>query len=107
MPSFIWIAVFLLLFFATAGSIFVFLRLRLFWRSFKSFASDLDGTFQQLTGSLERLAGNAETFGADQRKVEASLARLRRSLARAAVLRAAVEDAQDSLGRLTAVYPRK
>jgi hypothetical protein len=107
MPPLLWIAVFLLLFFSTVGSVFVFLRLRLFWRTFKSFVSAMEETFQQLTGSLERLSGNAETFGADQPKVEASIARLRRSLARAAVLRAAVQDAQDAFGRFTAVYPRK
>jgi hypothetical protein len=85
----------------------VFLRFRRFWRTFKSFVSALDGTFQQLTVSLEQLAGNADAFGSTTPKIEVSLAQLRRSLARAAVLRAAVQDVQDSFGRLTAVYPRK
>ena len=85
----------------------MFLRIRRFWRTFKDFVSTLEGTFQQLTTSLEQLSGNAEAFGLETPKLEASLTRLRGSLARAAVLRAAVQDAQDSLGRLTAVYPRK
>ena len=85
----------------------MFLRVRRFWRTFKDFVSTLEGTFQQLTTSLEQLSGNAEAFGSETPKLEASLTRLRGSLARAAVLRAAVQDAQDSLGRLTAVYPRK
>lgn len=107
MPPPVWIALVLLLFASTVGSVYVFLRLRRFWRILKSFVSTLEGSFQQLTASLEQLAGNAETFGAASPKLDASLARLRGSLARAAVLRAAVEDARDSLGRLTAVYPRK
>jgi len=107
MPAPIWLALLLLLLSSTVGSVFVFLRFRRFWRTFKSFVSTLDGTFQQLNASVERLSGNAEAFGSETPKLEASLARLRRSLARVAVLRAAVQDAQDSLGRLTAVYPRK
>ena len=107
MPAPLWFALFALLFVSTAGAVYVFLRFRRFWRTFKSFVSTLDGTFQQLTASLDQLSSNAESFGAETPKLEASLARLRSSLARAAVLRAALQDAQDSLGRLTAVYPRK
>jgi hypothetical protein len=107
MPSPVWIALVLLLLASTVGSVFVFLRFRRFWHTFKSFVSALDGSFQHLTRSLEQLAGNAEAFGSETPKIEASLAQLRRSLARAAVLRAAVQDAQDAFGRLTAVYPRK
>jgi hypothetical protein len=85
----------------------VFLHVRRFWRAFKSFSSALDGTLHELTGSVDRLSGNMDSFGSSTPRLEASLARLKRSLARAAVLRAAMQDVQDSLGRLTAVYPRK
>jgi hypothetical protein len=107
MPLLVWIALFVLLFALTVGSVHVFLRVRRFWRTFQSFGSVLDGTLRELTGSLDRLAGNMDSFGSSTPRLEASLARLRRSLARAAVLRAAMQDVQDSLGRLTAVYPRK
>jgi hypothetical protein len=107
MPSPVWIALFVLLLATTVGSVYVFLRVLRFWRTFKIFVSAVDGTFQSLSSSLEQLAGNAESFGSETPKIEASLAQLRRSLARAAVLRAAVQDAQDAFGRLTAVYPRK
>jgi sigma54-dependent transcription regulator len=107
MPLLVWIALFVLLFAVTAGSVHVFLRLRRFWRTFQTFGSVLDGTLRELTASLDRLGRNTESFGASTPRLEASLARLRRSLARAAVLRAATQDVQDSLGRLTAVYPRK
>jgi hypothetical protein len=107
MPLLLWIALLLLLFASTVGSVHLFLRLRSFWRTFKSFGSALDVTVRELTGSVERLAGNAEAFESATQRLDPSLERLRRSLARAAVLRAAVQDAQDAFGRLTAVYPRK
>jgi|ERR1043166_6709115 hypothetical protein len=107
MPAPVWIALALLLFATTAGAVYVFLRLRRFWRTFKSFSSTMEESVGRLTRSLDRLSDNQASFGAATPKLEASLARLRGSLARTAVLRAAVRDAQDSLGRLTAVYPRK
>ncbi len=107
MPLLFWIALFVLLFALTAGLVYVFLRVRAFWRAFKIFGSAVDGAVLELTGSLERLAESAEGFGSEKPKLDASLERLRRSLARAAVLRAAAQDAQDAFGRLTAVYPRK
>ncbi len=107
MSLLLWIPVFVLLFALTAGAVHLFLRARRFWRTFKSFVSVLDGAFQELTASLERLAEDAASFRAKKPRLDASLERLRRSSARAAVLRAAVQDARDSFGRLTAVYPRK
>ncbi len=107
MPLLVWIALFVLVFALTVGSVHVFLRVRRFWRTFQSFGSILDGTVRELTGSVDRLGRNMESVGSSTPRLEASLARLRGSLARAAVLRAAVQDVHDSLGRLTAVYPRK
>jgi hypothetical protein len=107
MPLLVWIALFVLLFALTVGAVHVFLRVRRFWRTFQSFSSVLEGTLRELTASLDRLGRNTDSFGSSTPRLEASLAKLRRSLARAAVLRAALQDVQDSLGRLTAVYPRK
>jgi cell shape-determining protein MreC len=106
MPLLVWIAL-VVLFALTVGSVHVFLRLRRFWRTFQTFGSALDGTLRELTASLDRLARNTDSFASSTPRLEASLAKLQRSLARAAVLRAAAQDVQDSLGRLTAVYPRK
>jgi hypothetical protein len=107
MPLLVWIALFVLLFALTAGAVHVFLRLRRFWRTFQTFGPALDGTLRELTVSLDRLSTNTDSFASSTPRLEASLAKLRHSLARAAVLRAALQDVQDSLGRLTAVYPRK
>jgi cell shape-determining protein MreC len=103
----VWIALFVLLFALTVGSVHVFLRFRRFWRTFQSFGSALAGTLRDLTGSVDRLGRNMASFASSTPRLEASLAKLQHSLARVAVLRAAVQDVQDSLGRLTAVYPRK
>jgi hypothetical protein len=107
MPLLVWIALLMLLFALTAGSVHVFLRARGFWRTLKSLGPPLDGDLRDLTGSLERLTAGAEAMRGGTPQLDASLERLRRSLARLAVLRAAVQDARDSFTRLAAVYPRK
>ena len=107
MPPLLWIPLLVLLVASTAGAVFVFLRARVFWRTLKSFGPAVDATVGPLNASMERLAASNEAFGSETPKLDAALARLRRSLARAAVLRAAVQDVQDTVGRLTAVYPRK
>ena len=107
MPPLLWIALLVLLLSSTAGAVYVFLRARAFWLTMKSFGPAVDVTVGPLNASLERFTANAEAFGSDTPKLDAALARLRRSLARAAVLRAAVQDVQDTFSRLTADYPRK
>jgi outer membrane murein-binding lipoprotein Lpp len=107
MPLLVWISLALLLLAVTAGSVYVFLRVRTFLRSAKSVGTQLDGTLRDLTASADRLSANLEELNATVPRLEASVERLERSLARAAVLQAAVQDAKESLGRLSAVYPRK
>ena len=103
----LWISLGVVLVSLTGGALYVFMRVRSLWRAFKSFTAAVDGLMRELTASLDRLSANAEALGSETPKLEAALGRLRHSLARAAVLRAAMRDVQDSFGRLTAVYPRK
>lgn len=107
MPSLLWIALLVLLVASTAGAVYVFLRARVLWRSLKSFGPVVDVTVDRLNESLDRLSATTETYESGQTKLEASLERLRRSRARLAVLRAAIQDVQDTFGRVAAVYPRK
>ena len=102
-----WIAVLVVVFASTAGAVYVFLRVRVLWRTLKSLGSAVDVTLGPLNASMERLAASSEAFGSETPKLDAALTRLRGSLAKAAVLRAAVQDVLDAFGRLTAVYPRK
>ena len=107
MPLPFWIALAVLVIAIVAGAIHVFLRGRTFLRTFKSFSGEMDRTTETLTRSLNELERNSQELGSSTPKLEASLARLRVSLARRAVLQAAAQDVLDSLGRVTAVYPRK
>jgi hypothetical protein len=107
MPVPVWISLFVLLVVTTLGTFHLFRRVRALLRAFKTFGGAMDGVLHELTGSLDRLSRNAESFGSATPRLDASLGRLQVSLARAAVLRAAVQDARDSLGRLAAVYPCK
>jgi hypothetical protein len=107
MALLLWVSVALVVVATVCGLAFLALRGLQLWRTFKAFRRALKETTAALTGSLERLAAAGERAAAAPERLEPSLARLRVSLAHAAILRSAVQDVQDSLGRLTAVYPRK
>jgi hypothetical protein len=76
------------------------------WRALKRFRRHLGRALQDLADNADRTGEIVERVS-DQRQLEATLASLRRSLAVFNVLRAAVDELTDSLGRVTAVYPRK
>jgi hypothetical protein len=56
---------------------------------------------------LGRQTSESAARAADQEKLTGSLDRLRNGLAQLAVLRSALDEATETFGRLTAVYPRK
>ena len=59
---------------------------------------------EQASGQIERHLALAAESGT---RLEAELAQLRRSRAQLNVLTSAIDDVRASVGRLTAVYPRK
>ena len=59
---------------------------------------------EQVSGEIERHLALAAESGS---RLDAKLAQLRRSRARLNVLQSAIDEVRDSLGRVTAVYPRK
>ena len=77
------------------------------WRDLKRAGSAFTGAVDDLGQKLERMSSGAEGLGDATAQVEPRVDRLRVSLARLAVLRSARRDVQDSVGRVTAVYPRK
>jgi hypothetical protein len=89
-----------------ASAIFLAVRVLQGWRTLKR-------ARRHLARSLEGLAATADHTGeiveriSDQGELEGSLARLRVAVARLNVLRAAVDEVSDLLGRVAAVYPRK
>jgi hypothetical protein len=76
------------------------------WRDFKRARRHLFRALDELGAKGERAAGAAAALG-DSEELQASVGRLRRSLAQLAVLRAAVDEAQETFGRFAAVMPRK
>jgi hypothetical protein len=76
------------------------------WRAFRD-------TRRAVLGRLEHFAAQAEAVADklavadDTAELQESLGRLRLSLARLAVLRAAIDEADETFGRVLAVVPRK
>ena len=76
------------------------------WRTLKRFRRHLARALEQLAERADHTGEIVERIS-DQRELESALARLRVALAQSGVLRAAVGEVTDSLGRVAAVYPRK
>ena len=94
-------------FLAALGAIvFLIVRVLEAWRSLKRFRRHLGRALERLEDAGRRTSESAARAG-EQEELTASLARLRRSLAQLAVLRGALDEATGTVGRFTAVYPRK
>jgi hypothetical protein len=76
------------------------------WRAFKRLRRHAFKELDRVLALAEAGAEKAQQLGEGTRLQE-SLARLRVTLARFAILRRAVDEVSDSVGRVTAVYPRK
>jgi hypothetical protein len=76
------------------------------WRNFKETRRDVIRRLDELAASGTATAEKVAASG-DTAELQESLGRLRVSLARLAVLREAIAEAQDALGRVTAVVPHK
>jgi hypothetical protein len=90
---------------AAAGA-FLAVRALQGWRTLKRFRRHLARGLGDLATSAEHTGAIVERVS-DPTLTAQALARLRVSLARFNVLRAAIDEAEDSLGRFTAVYPHK
>jgi len=76
------------------------------WRTLKRARRHLAKSLAALAESADRTGDIVERIS-DQRELEGSLARLRVATRQLNVLRAAVDEVTDSVGRITSVYPRK
>jgi hypothetical protein len=78
------------------------------WRAFNRLRRGIARELERLADLGEATADKLEAITvADMAKVESSLTRLRVDLARFAVLRQALDEAQDAFKRFAFVYPRK
>ena len=91
---------------SASGAVFLAVRVLQAWRAFKRLRRRLGKELDRLEDLTAKTAASAET-ATDQAKLNASLAQLRGTLARFAVLRSALDEATDAVGRITSVYPRK
>jgi hypothetical protein len=76
------------------------------WRSFKRLRRHTAKELARLAEVADATAASAAR-ASDQSRFNASSARLRVALAELAVLRSALDEATDAVGRIVAVYPRK
>jgi hypothetical protein len=106
MPLF-WLAVAVAVVAVVASAIYVTLKGLEAFRAFKALARSATSELERIdraSGEIERhlaLAAESST------RLDAELAQLRRSRARLNVLTSAIADVRASVGRVTAVYPRK
>jgi hypothetical protein len=92
---------------AVAGAAaFVVVRALRAWRDFKRARRHLARELERIAEAGDRTAAAAERAG-DTAELTAALGRLRVTLARFAVLRSAVDEANDAFAGFTALYPRK
>ena len=62
---------------------------------------------RNVTSEIERIEQHLALAAQSGERLDAELAQLRRSRARLNVLTSAIDDVRASIGRVTAVYPRK
>jgi hypothetical protein len=106
MPLF-WLALAVALVSVVASAVYLTLKGLEAFRAFKQLGRSVaEGTerIERTTGEIERHLTLASESGT---RLEAELADLRRSRARLNVLTSAIADVRASVGRVTAVYPRK
>ena len=76
------------------------------WRTLKRVRRHLAKSLAALATSAEHTGEIVERIS-DQRELEGSLSRLRVATRQLNVVRAAIDEVTDSVGRVAAVYPRK
>ncbi len=106
MPLF-WLSLAVALVAVIASAIYVTLKGLEAFRAFKGLSRNVTSEIariEQASGQIERHLALASESSA---RLDSELADLRRSRARLNVLTSAIDDVRASVGRLTAVYPRK
>jgi hypothetical protein len=102
----VWTALILGTLAGTAALALVAVRAREAWRVFKATRRAILRRLADFAAQADAIADKAAAAG-DTAELQESVGRLRVSLAQLAVLRAALDEAQITFGRVTAVVPRK
>ena len=91
---------------AISALAYVIAQSLLAWRAFKRLRRHAFREIDRVLTLTEAAAAKSERL-AEGTRLQESLARFRVTLARFAILRQAVDEVTDSVGRIAAVYPRK
>jgi hypothetical protein len=102
----VWAALILAGLAGIAALVLLAMRALRAWRAFRATRAAILGGLDDFAAKAQAVSDKVATAG-DTAELQDSLARLRLSLARFAVLRAALDEAQDTFGRMVAVVPRK
>jgi hypothetical protein len=102
----IWAALVLGALAGIAALTLLFMRVREALRALRNTRRDVVGRLDELAASAGATADKVGAAG-DTAELQQSLGRLRVSLARLAVLRGALDEADDTFGRVFAIVPRK
>jgi hypothetical protein len=91
----------------TAALVLLVLRSVETWRELEKTRRRVIDGLGGFAAQAEATASRVEAAADGTAELQESLGRLRVSLARLAVLRAAIDEVDDTLGRFTAIVPRK
>jgi hypothetical protein len=103
----VWASLALAIVLTTIGIVILFRHAVRLWRDLRKSGKALADGLDDLGRRVDEMSVRAERLEAAMARPGPGLARLRITLARFAVLRAAMADVQDAVGRVSAVYPRK
>jgi len=107
MPLPVWFSLAFFVLVTTASFVSLFRTGLQSFRTFRSFGETVDGIVGPMTASTERLATLSAAVEADVPRLDAARERLRVTLARFAVLRATLQEVQESAAVVLSFYPRK
>jgi len=106
MPLF-WLALAVAIVAILASSIYLTLKGREAFRGAKRLNGAVSVELERIERASAEIEQHLARAEASSARLDAGLAELRRSRARLNVLTSAIDEVRDSVGRVTAVYPRK
>lgn len=102
-----WLALTVALLLVAASAVYATLRGLAALRDFKRLGRDVGRGLERIARATGRIEGHLALAAESGTRLDASLTRLRSSRARLNVLTSALADVRASVGRVTAVYPKK
>lgn len=102
-----WLALTVALLLVIGSSIFVTLRGLTAFRDVKRLGREIGSELDRIRAATGRIEGHLTLAAESGSRLEASLARLSESRARLNVLTSALADVRASVGRVTAIVPKK